>query len=531
MNIMDTVSRDLLIHLIQNKKYDTITEYANIEYPDQSDIVITEYTGKDIRAYKAESGEIRILCPKEMTTVTESALTQSIANGTIFDDAENVTNVSKHIEMSAIPHSGLVNSGHDVPAVLPKMTAMVVGKMDDEGRCQACDADIENGENFINDMVKKDDCNATAREVVDNYLGTDADEPVSKEMGNDLREVEEEVEDINEVTPEDSIDSSNYDVLDPNSGNWQDSPAEAAVDGDMSEGEQSLTASMDEEQSTTEECGDACVTQEDGEPQSQPQSQPPSAPAVETNDAPPPAPAAGGDEPMLDLISESEDQDVDVTKECGDLDKAEESTVDWARLGKEFNLNFDAPEVELEKECGDAPTDVKECGDTPISNVEECGDADVKDIEECGDNPDIVKEEDDEVGQLDFSSVKVTEECGENLYKTFEEGFISKRPKKLKPIPRSVVAYIQVELNNIQDANDQAMLSGYTCSKMELVDFYLNCLDTNDDRYIVPHNKQYLETMSRDLSVLLAQILRIKPINKADRIWKANVTYPEDWRG
>jgi hypothetical protein len=102
-----------------------------------------------------------------------------------------------------------------------------------------------------------------------------------------------------------------------------------------------------------------------------------------------------------------------------------------------------------------------------------------------------------------------------------------RRPKKLKPIPRDVVAYITVEINAIQDANDQAMLSGYTCAKLELVDFYITCLDTNDDRYIVPHNRQYLVQMQNDLNRLLTRILQLRPINKSNRMWKVNVTLPE----
>lgn len=115
---------------------------------------------------------------------------------------------------------------------------------------------------------------------------------------------------------------------------------------------------------------------------------------------------------------------------------------------------------------------------------------------------------------------------------TIAEGFITRRPKKLKPLPaRDIVSYITIEMNNIRDANDQAMLAGYTCSKLELCDFYINCIDTNDDRYVVPHDRAYLVRFQSDLNRLLTQILAIKPINKQDRVWKVNVTYPEGWRG
>lgn len=113
-----------------------------------------------------------------------------------------------------------------------------------------------------------------------------------------------------------------------------------------------------------------------------------------------------------------------------------------------------------------------------------------------------------------------------------EEGFFSKKPKKLKPIPaRDIVAYITVEMNAIQDTNDQAMLSGYTCSKLEVADFYLTCIDTNDDRYIVPHSRQFIVQYQNDLNRLLAQILKLKPINRNDRVWKVDVNYPSKYQG
>ena len=115
---------------------------------------------------------------------------------------------------------------------------------------------------------------------------------------------------------------------------------------------------------------------------------------------------------------------------------------------------------------------------------------------------------------------------------TISEGFITRRPKKLKPLPaRDIVSYITIEMNAIKDTNDQAMLAGYTCSKLELCDFYINCIDTQDDRYVVPHDRAYLVRFQTDLNRLLTQILAIKPINKQDRVWRVNVTYPEGWRG
>jgi uncharacterized protein YukJ len=117
-------------------------------------------------------------------------------------------------------------------------------------------------------------------------------------------------------------------------------------------------------------------------------------------------------------------------------------------------------------------------------------------------------------------------------YEMYQEtNAILVKPKRLKPIPRDVIAYITTQKNSIRDTNDQAMISGYTCSKLELVDFYLNCIDTKDYRYIVPHNRQYLIQMQNDLNRLLQEILRVKPVNRLDRVWRINVTYPEGYGG
>lgn len=149
---------------------------------------------------------------------------------------------------------------------------------------------------------------------------------------------------------------------------------------------------------------------------------------------------------------------------------------------------------------------------------------------ESFDDEDIITDDDYEFMDMGDGDTE-SEEFEHDSDDTIEEGFFSKKPKKLKPIPRDVVAYITVEMNAIQDSNDQAMIAGYTCSKLELVDFYLNCIDTQDARYIVPHSRDYLVAMQNDLNRLLAQILKIKPINRNDRIWRANVTLPEGWRG
>ena len=173
------------------------------------------------------------------------------------------------------------------------------------------------------------------------------------------------------------------------------------------------------------------------------------------------------------------------------------------------------------------PTDLKE----DISDSCE----EIKDIKKC-DDEDCIDEDDYEYMDMGDGDTKHEEyehsdhDDDDDDDKHVQEGFFSKKPKRLKPIPRDIIAYITVEINAIQDDNDKAMLAGYACSKIELVDFYLNCIDTQDDRYIVPHTKQYLVQMQTDLNRLLNQILKIRSVDRAQGVWKQDVTLPEGWR-
>ena len=136
---------------------------------------------------------------------------------------------------------------------------------------------------------------------------------------------------------------------------------------------------------------------------------------------------------------------------------------------------------------------------------EDTEDYDDEDREDDDDDDDISDDEDDD-DIVDESYIM--------------EDFRTKHPKKLKPIPRDVVAYITVEINAIRDENDQAMIAGYTSAKLELVDFYLNCIDTNDPRYVVPHTRQYLVQMQKELDDLLKRILQIRPVDRMGRVWR-----------
>lgn len=322
---------ELLTFLISNHRYDEITEYANCVHPDKNqNVVVTGYTGSDLRVCTSDK-DIKILCPLEPTQIQESALTKAIEDGTIFDDAATIDRTSKYIELTTLPHRGISNCGKESPKNLHIVISLVIGKMNEDGRCEVNDVDIQNGCNFVKDVFHHKSTNNNVHQIVNDYLNKQEDISITKSVREKIGGLDNEIDDIDDIKPEYTIRDDDY-------------------------------------------------------------------------------------------------EEIDVT-----------------------------------------PNSV-----------------------------------DDDVQQ---------------------EGFFTKKPKKLKPIPRDIIAYITVEIGAIKDSNDQAMLCGYTCSKLELVDFYLNVLDTNDERYIVPHTRDYLVWMQTELNKLLTKILNIRPINKNDRMWRLN--YPQ----
>ena len=341
----DNIRYDIIQKLISQKKYSIVPQYSRIAFG--KEIIVTEYCGNDVRVFK-NNDETHMLFPKNMNVVQENAVVNSISNGTIFDDADTVDNTAKYIELCSLPHRAIANKGKESPRKLKIIVSMVMGKLNDDGKIEIEDADIENSHNLIKDVIEN---KCPVDKALDNYMNAedvhgsieDAD------LRYDISQLETEIKSINDISNEDTI-----------------------TDDDFS---------------------------------------------------------------YLELIN-----------------------ADGEKTG-------------------------------------------------------TVSKDNDEVNEI------------------VEESFLSKKPKKLKAIPRDIISYITIELNAIQDTNDQAMLSGYTCSKLELVDFYLNVIDTKDERYMVPHTRDYLVNMQNELNKLLAQILRIRPVNKNDRVWRVNVNYPEDWRG
>ncbi len=486
---MNSTQLDIVKALIGEKKYDVITEYTHIAYPDKGDVIVNEYAGDGVRIYKDNKGRTRILCPKNMDVVQEGHVAQAIANGTIFDDADEVDNNATMIERTSIPYDAMINSGKDTPKQLKPMIAIVIGRMDDNGSFNVSDADRTNGVNFVRDLCDKEKCPDT-NDVVDHYIDKDKESFYSPEMGKSLTELDNEVDDIVSTSPEDVVsDNDTVDSYDDyNMEEIESDPVDNDDNESTDDNESSVDDAEDDSSDEVEDTDDADDGDDDTEE------------TEETDD----------DEPI------EECGDTDTVEECGDTDTVQEEDIP--------KKASDIPGGAINKTPLPDPKTAKSFQEEDELDTE---DDTIGDVTEEACPPTGPTEGTDAHGNVNTTPIPMTAQTKALINsnsKYHQEGFLTKKPKKLKPIGRDVVAYITVEMNDIHSANDQAMLAGYTCSKIELVDFYITCIDSQDARYIVPHDKQYLVQLKGDLERLLAQILRIRPINRTEQIWRVN--YP-----
>ena len=104
-----------------------------------------------------------------------------------------------------------------------------------------------------------------------------------------------------------------------------------------------------------------------------------------------------------------------------------------------------------------------------------------------------------------------------------------RKPKKLKRIPMDTIAYIQIEAESIKDSNDKMMIASYCCSKIEMVDWYIELIDVGSTKYVIPHNRQYLENMKTQL-LACYKLIMATPISKRDGSI-ISVKYPKGYEG
>ena len=102
--------------------------------------------------------------------------------------------------------------------------------------------------------------------------------------------------------------------------------------------------------------------------------------------------------------------------------------------------------------------------------------------------------------------------------------------KKLKKIPRDLVSYITIETEAIKDANDKMMISSYTLGKLEMVEWYIQLLETGSKKYIVPQSKSYLEGVKAELTECHKRIMAVKIASPGERPL-LDIKYPKGYEG
>lgn len=84
------------------------------------------------------------------------------------------------------------------------------------------------------------------------------------------------------------------------------------------------------------------------------------------------------------------------------------------------------------------------------------------------------------------------------------------RKKKLKKIPYDLVSYIQIETETIEDADDKMMIASYCLGKLQLVEWYIQLIDTNNPNYIVPQTREQLVMIQDQLKECHKEIMKVK---------------------
>lgn len=106
----------------------------------------------------------------------------------------------------------------------------------------------------------------------------------------------------------------------------------------------------------------------------------------------------------------------------------------------------------------------------------------------------------------------------------------STKMKKLKKIPRDLIAYITIETESIRDATDKMMIASYCLGKLEIVEWYIELLEVGSKKYIVPHSLPYLQSVRTQLLQCYANIMKVKIVNPHERPL-INIPYPKNYEG
>ena len=469
---MNNIAKDILCQIIKTKKVKAFNEFSEIELGGK--LVVESYNGKEFRVYN-HGKKTHLMFPvgEDAVTIQEGALADAIESGAIFDDANTVDAAATYAVGTTLPLRAMVNKGIDTPKALISLTKPVIGTLDSCGHAQCGQIELDNGSQFIKDIAKSGETGNTVGGVVDDYLGIDAEDEIPGEIAGDIVDTEKELRKAVLDSHEDTLDEDDYEEVEIEEGFFSALSTNASA---------KLIYHLN--------------TMND----------------IVNNPLLPDTPSAS--DKALNALDE-------VTTEGRQVAKSAAKCAE--------NGQFDKRTAQLLSVISVAAEEMSVAADT-ISNP-------FLKPDDIMYNEPGTKEAVDKWTKNKETLKKVLPEVIKNVEagqgKTpLQEGFFSKAPKKLKDLKmRDTISYITLEIADIKDVNDAQILSGYVCSKLEITDFYISCVDNNDPKYIVPHTRPQLVQFQNDLNRLLTQILKIRPVNRADRTWMINVNYPENWRG
>ena len=101
--------------------------------------------------------------------------------------------------------------------------------------------------------------------------------------------------------------------------------------------------------------------------------------------------------------------------------------------------------------------------------------------------------------------------------------------KRLKKIPMDLIAYITIEGEAIKSVNDKMMIVSYAYGKLEIVEWYIELLEVGTKNYIVPHSREYLESVRTQLLAAIKTIMAVKIKGPDDPI--ISIKYPTGYEG
>lgn len=466
---MNNIAKDILCQIIKTKNVKAFNEFSKIELDGK--LVVESYNGSELRVFN-RGDKTHLMFPKQISAVQEGTLADAIESGALFDDANAVDAATTYAVGTSLPLRAMSNKGIEPPKGLINLVKPVIGTLDDNCHAQCGQIEIDNGSQCVKDICHTGDTGNTVSDVMSDYLGTSDEDEISADMAKDIVSTEKELRSAVLDGPEDTLDKDDYDEVEIEEGFF------SMLTPDTS-------AKLIYHLNTLND--------------------------IINN-------------PMLPDTPVVSDKNTNVLDETAtEAKQASKMAAKCAENGK-----FDKRTTQLLALISSASGEMAVAADT-ISNP-------FLKPDDIMYNEPGTKEAVDKWSANKATLQKVLPEAIKNVEagmgkEPVQEGFFN-RPKRLKDLKmRDTVTYITLEISDIRDVNDAQILSGYVCSKLEITDFYISCLDNNDPKYIVPHTRQQLVQFQNDLNRLLTQILKIRPVNRADRTWMVNVNYPEGWRG